>query len=94
MTAHKWNVPKKAKRYLPSYSPVPPEGTARCLKGNEYGFVVGKVYRFHSRVEALTYPPYDVVTVQKDDFSEDSPWSGWVFINSHDDLFRKEFEIL
>lgn len=95
MTAHKWNAPKKPKPLnRETYVPVPPEGMARCIQQNDYGFVVGKEYRFQTRSEVLARPPYDVVTVQKDDFSEDSPWSCWVFMNSHNDLFRKAFEIV
>lgn len=94
MTTHKRNVPEIPKQYSPSHYPVPPEGTARCRQENDYGFVVGLAYRFHSQEGSRKHPPYDVVTVEKGGFYEDHPTSSWVFINNGRDLFRKVFEVL
>lgn len=93
--AHRWNAPKAKRPKGPTqlYFPVPESGMARCIAHNGHGFEVGKVYRFQSSCEARMYPPYDIVRVYNEDFTEDSPGL-WVFISNHHNLFRKSFEIV
>lgn len=94
--ATRWNLKSRPKKpvWRQLYFPVPESGMAVCLEHNGFGFVKGKAYRFHTQVRADQYPPYDVVTVTKDDYSEDHPITTWVFLNNQDDLFRKSFQII
>lgn len=75
------------------YFPVPKGGMAVCKMPNLLGFEVGRAYRFHTQVRAERFPPYDYITVENDDYSDDSH-TAWYFVNNHTDAFRKAFEIL
>lgn len=94
--AHRWNIP--VNRHISSreqmYVPVPESGRARCLEHNGYGFEVGNIYSFRTVSRADRYPPYDLVFVEKDDYSKDDGFSTMAFLNDHMDPFRRFFEIV